>query len=170
MESTCHPQHQMVDDNKEHDLKNDLDNKERNFENDSSNKDRDSENDSDNKERNLENVSNNKDREFENDLKLIVEKNKKGSKPVLDLIQLLEKYDGNYRWKIMAQICSYTILFKDSANLLVSVEQFLMLIHDKSIANSDIVKVRHNRIKLKFLINLLAKQLFHFLLYNYINT
>lgn len=79
---------------------------------------------------------------LENDLILILDNYGKGSKPVLDLINLFEKYDGNCRWKIMAQICSYSILFKESSNLLVGVEQFMMLINDKNIANSDIITVR----------------------------
>lgn len=154
MDSTLHAQRQMANNNmgcnlkndsddKEHHLENDSNIKEHHSENDSNNKNHDLKNDSDSKDRSLENVSDDKEREFENDLKLIVQKNKKGSKPILDLIQLLEKYDGNYRWKIMAQICSYSILFKDTANLLVGVEQFLMLIHDRTIANSDIVNVRY---------------------------
>lgn len=95
-------------------------------------------------------LKNCKDEDLENDLKLIADKHKNGSRPVLDLINLLEKYDGNYRWKIMAQICSYSILFKDSNNLLVGVEQFMMLIHDRDIANSYIVTVR-NAPKLRLL-------------------
>lgn len=86
-----------------------------------------------------------KDEEYdllENDLILILENYGKGSKPVLDLINLVEKYDGKSRWKIMAQICSYSILFKEPSNLLVGVEQFMMLINDKNIANSDIITVR----------------------------
>lgn len=84
-----------------------------------------------------------KNDDLEDDLKLVIEKYEQGSKPVLDLINLFEEYDGNSRWKIMSQICSYTILFKESSSLLVSVEQFMMLINDKSIANSDIITVRN---------------------------
>jgi len=80
---------------------------------------------------------------LENDLTLIMEKYGKGGKPVLDLINLFEKYDGNCRWKIMAQICSYSILFKESSNLLAGVEQFMMLMNEKNIANSDIITVRN---------------------------
>jgi len=43
----------------------------------------------------------------------------------------------------MAQICSYSLLFKESSNLLVGVEQFMMLIKTKNIADSDIIKVRN---------------------------
>lgn len=172
LESTLHTQHQMTDNNKEHnfkndsvneehDLKNDSDVKEHHSEQNSKNNDPDLENDADDKQHHLADVPDDKEREFENDLELIVQKNKKGSKPILDLIQLFEKYDGNYRWKIMAQICSYSILFKDSANLIVGVEQFLMLIHDRAIGNSDIVKVRYNRIKFKFIITLCKNLLFY---------
>jgi len=87
-----------------------------------------------------------KDRDYdllENDLMLVMEKYGNGSKPVLDLINLFEKYDGICRWQIMAQICSYSILFKESSNLLAGVEQFMMLMNEKSIANSDIITVRN---------------------------
>lgn len=88
-------------------------------------------------------VKDKKDDLLENDLILIKDKYEKGSKPVIDLINLFEKYDGNCRWQIMAQICSYSILFKESSNLLAGVEQFMMLINEKSIANSDIIMVRN---------------------------
>lgn len=79
---------------------------------------------------------------LENDLIPIIEKYEKGTNPVLDLIILLEKYDGICRSKIMAQICSYSILFKESSNLLAGVEQFMILMNEKNIANSDIITVR----------------------------
>lgn len=88
--------------------------------------------------------NNNKDNDLENDFKQIVENQKEESKPVLDLINLLEKYDGKYKWKIMTQICSYSILFKDSTNFRVGVEQFMMLISDEFMANTDIITVRKN--------------------------
>jgi len=90
-----------------------------------------------------QNQLNDRDDDLKNDLILITEKYEKGSKPILDLINLFEKYDGKCRLKIMAQICSYSILFKESSNLLVGVEQFMMLINDKSFANSDIITVRN---------------------------
>lgn len=93
---------------------------------------------------NTENQVKDKDHDLlDDDLMLIMEKYEKGSKPILDLINLFEKYEGNGRWKIMAQICSYSLLFKESSNLLVGVEQFMMLINDKNIANSDIITVRN---------------------------
>ncbi|XP_026823304.1 uncharacterized protein LOC113561210 [Rhopalosiphum maidis] len=90
----------------------------------------------------------NQEDDLENDFILINEKYEKGSKPVLDLINLFEKYDGYCRWKIMAQICSYSILFKESSNFLIGVEQFMMLINEKNIANSDIIK-KHRSIFIK---------------------
>lgn len=96
-----------------------------------------------------ENQVKNKDHDsLDDDLILIMEKYEKGSNPILDLINLFEKYEGNCRWKIMAQICSYSILFKESSNLLVGVEQFMMLINDESIANSDII-TKHRSIFIK---------------------
>lgn len=92
---------------------------------------------------NIQNQVKNPEDNLENDLILILEKYEKERKPVLDLINLFEKYDGISRWKIMAQICSYSLLFKESSNLLVGVDQFMMLINDKNIANSDIITVRN---------------------------
>lgn len=92
---------------------------------------------------NIQNQVKDTENDLENDLILILKKYEKGSKPVLDLINLFEKYDGISRWKIMAQICSYSLLFKESSNLLVGVEQFMLLINEKNIANSDIIKVRN---------------------------
>lgn len=93
-----------------------------------------------------------KEDDLDNDLQLIVEKHEKGSKVIIDLINLNNKYDIDNRWKIMAQICSYSILFKDSENLLVSVEKFMMLINDTTIANSEIVTVRIIYIHLNYLL------------------
>lgn len=85
---------------------------------------------------------------MENDLKSVVNKYKNGSNPLLDFINLLRKYDDqNSRWEIMAQMCSYAILFSDYSNSLVGIEQFMMLIKDREIATSEIITVR-NRPKL----------------------
>ncbi|XP_027838354.2 uncharacterized protein LOC114120598 [Aphis gossypii] len=97
---------------------------------------------------NIQNQVKDSDDDLENDLILILEKYEKGSNPILDLINLFEKYDGINRWKIMAQICSYSLLFKESSNLLVGVEQFMMLIKNKNIADSDIIK-EHKSIFIK---------------------
>lgn len=79
---------------------------------------------------------------LENDFKSIVKKHKKqGTVPLMDLINLLDKFDEHNKWKIIAQICSYSIIFVGSSNLLNGVEQFMMLIQDRDIANSDIVTV-----------------------------
>jgi len=90
-----------------------------------------------------ENKEDNKEDDLENDFKFLVNNYKEGSNPTLDFINLLDKYDGNNKWKIMAQLCSYSILFKTSENLLVSVEQFMMLTRDEEIARSEIVTVRN---------------------------
>lgn len=92
---------------------------------------------------NPENKQDKKEDDLENDFKFIVNNYKKGSNPTLDFIDLLNKYDGNNKWKIMAQVCSYSILFKTSENLLLSVEQFMMLIRDEEIARSEIITVRN---------------------------
>lgn len=94
-------------------------------------------------------VNNNEELDLEVNLKLIAEKHKKGDMPVTYLINLMEKYEQNNKWKILAQICSYSILFKESVNLRTSVERFMMLIDDKNIANSDLVTVRNRFMFLK---------------------
>lgn len=89
---------------------------------------------------------------MENDLKLVVNKQKQGGNPLLDFINLLRKYDDqNSRWEIMAQMCSYAILFSDYSNSLVGIEQFMVLIKDQEIATSEIITVR-NRSKLKLFV------------------
>lgn len=86
----------------------------------------------------------NNDVDLETSLKLIVEMHEKGNNPVLDLIDLMKENDENCnKWKLLAQICSYSMLFKDPINLPACVEQFMMLIDDKNIANSPIVTVRN---------------------------
>lgn len=49
------------------------------------------------------------------------------------------KFDGFDKTKIMAQICSYTILF--TKNLKTGVEQFMTVIEQPGIVNSDLVTV-----------------------------
>lgn len=88
--------------------------------------------------------NNDDDDDLENDFKLILIKHEKDKiDPVLNLINLFEKYDGNYKWRIMVQICSYSILFNGFNKLQDSVEKFMMLIEDTNIANSDLVAVRN---------------------------
>jgi len=82
------------------------------------------------------------DNDLENEFNLIVKKHKTNNDLSLDFNNLLNKYDGDNRWKILAQFCSYTILFRNFKNFKNSVEQFMMLINDRTIANSEIVMVR----------------------------
>jgi len=58
------------------------------------------------------------------------------------LVDLIAKYTGhNNKWTIMAQICSYTILFLN--NLRSGIEQFIMLIEQQpGIINNTIITVR----------------------------
>lgn len=96
--------------------------------------------------------SNNEDNDLENDLKSVVNKYKEGSNPLLDFINLLRKYDGeSSRWEIIAQMCSYAILFSDYSNSLVGIEQFMTLIKDREIATSEIITVR-NRLELELFV------------------
>lgn len=70
-------------------------------------------------------------------MKIIVEKHRNGEDAVPYLSDLLPKYNEHYQWKIMAQICSYTILF--TKNLRASAEQFLMLIEEYNTSFSDLI-------------------------------
>lgn len=79
----------------------------------------------------------NKISKLKTDMGLIVKKQKNGEDPVPHLTNLLSKYDGLDKSKIMAQLCSYTILFKN--NLKFGVEQFIKLIEQSGIASNDII-------------------------------
>lgn len=72
-------------------------------------------------------------------MKIIVKKHKSGEDAIPFLSDLFPKYNENDRWEIMAQICSYTILFTN--NLRAGVEQFLALIGEPTISASDLVIV-----------------------------
>lgn len=74
-----------------------------------------------------------------NDLELIVKKQKNGEDPIPYLTNLASKYDGLDKSKIIAQLCSYTILF--TKNLRTGVEQFIRLIEQPGITNHDIITV-----------------------------
>jgi len=74
------------------------------------------------------------------DLGLIVKKQKDGKDPIPYLTNLIPKYDGLDKSKIMAQLCSYKILFTD--NLKSGVEEFIKLIEQPGIANNFIITVR----------------------------
>lgn len=73
------------------------------------------------------------------DLGFIVKKQKDGEDPIPYLTNLISKYDGLDRSKIIAQLCSYTILFTN--NLKSGVEEFIKLIEQPGIANNFIISV-----------------------------
>jgi len=73
-------------------------------------------------------------------MKIIVKRHKNGEDAVPFLNGLFSKYGQNGKLKIMAQMCSYTILFTN--NFRAGVEQFLALIGEPAISTSDIVIVR----------------------------
>ncbi|KAL4120061.1 hypothetical protein QTP88_012804 [Uroleucon formosanum] len=75
------------------------------------------------------------------DLKIIVKRHKNGEDAVPFLNGLFSKYNQNGKLKIMAEMCSYTILFTN--NFRAGVEQFLALIGEPTIAASDLV-IHHN--------------------------
>lgn len=73
------------------------------------------------------------------DLGLIVKKQKNGEDPIPLLTDLISKYDGLDKSKIIAQLCSYSILF--SNNLRFGVEEFIKLIEIPGISNNYIITV-----------------------------
>lgn len=73
------------------------------------------------------------------ELKSIVKKHKNGEDPVPYLMELVLKYNGHDRCKILAQICSYTILFTN--NLKYGIERFMTLIEHPEIAKDDLILV-----------------------------
>ncbi|XP_027854457.1 uncharacterized protein LOC114133034 [Aphis gossypii] len=74
---------------------------------------------------------------LEIDFEFIVKKQKNGENPITCLTDLIPKYDGLDKSKIIAQLCSYTILFTN--NLKSSVEEFIKLIEIPGITNNDII-------------------------------
>ncbi|XP_026818295.1 uncharacterized protein LOC113557156 isoform X2 [Rhopalosiphum maidis] len=72
-----------------------------------------------------------------NDLRFIMKKHMNGEDPVPYLTNLVSKYDGLEQSIVIAQLCSYTILFTD--NLKFGIEQFIKLIEQPGIANNDII-------------------------------
>lgn len=62
-----------------------------------------------------------------------------GEDPVPYLINLVSKYDGFEQSKIIAQLCSYLILFTN--NLKLGIDQFIKLIEQPGIANNAIITV-----------------------------
>lgn len=75
------------------------------------------------------------------ELRIAVNKHKNGDDPLPYLINLADKYNGHNKYTIMAQICSYTILFTN--NLRSGVEQFITLIElQPDIINTPLITVR----------------------------
>jgi len=72
-------------------------------------------------------------------MKIIVKRHKNGEDAIPFLIGLLPKYNKNGKWEIMAQICSYTILFTNKFR--AGVEHFLFLIGEPTVSTSDLVIV-----------------------------
>lgn len=70
-----------------------------------------------------------------------MKKNKNGEDPIPYLIDLVLKYHGHDRCKILAQICSYTILFAN--NLKDGIERFILLMEESEIeyAKNNLVLV-----------------------------
>ncbi|VVC40332.1 Hypothetical protein CINCED_3A016949 [Cinara cedri] len=73
------------------------------------------------------------------DLNLAAKKHNRGENPIPYLIGILDNYDCQTRWKIMAQICSYKILF--SNNLNDDIDYFMMLIkaQETELITSDLI-------------------------------
>lgn len=76
-------------------------------------------------------------------MKFAVEKHKIGEDPVLHLTSILNNYDSPTQWKILAQICSYTILFYD--NLKDGLKIFMMLVEaeENKMIHSDLILVKN---------------------------
>ena len=72
-------------------------------------------------------------------MKNIVKKHKNGEDAIPFLNDLFPKYNENGKCEIMAQICSYTLLFTN--NFRAGVEQFLVLIGESTISTRDLVIV-----------------------------
>jgi len=70
-------------------------------------------------------------------MNIILKKHKNGEDVVPFLIGLFPKYNENGKWKIMAQMCSYTILFTN--NFRAGVEQFLALIGEPTVSASNLI-------------------------------
>lgn len=83
-------------------------------------------------------------------MKIIVWKYRNGENPVLYMNDMIPKYDGCNRLKIMAQICSYNILFTN--DLRTSVEQFLALIKESEVLTSDFIIVSNTYFYFFFII------------------
>lgn len=58
---------------------------------------------------------------------------------------MLDKFNGRDKVKIIAQICSYTILFAN--NLRAGVEHFMMLLEEPRIINDNLIIVSLSHFK-----------------------
>lgn len=77
------------------------------------------------------------------DFKLALEKHNRGEDPIPYLIGLLDSYDNQTQWEIIAQICSYVILFNN--NFKYGVDYFMMLVEAQELGEvkSDLILVRN---------------------------
>jgi hypothetical protein len=74
-----------------------------------------------------------------------VNNHKNGKDPLPDLIAMLNESNGRDKVIIMAQICSYTILFAN--NLRAGVEQFMVLLEEPKINNDHLIIVSLSHFK-----------------------
>lgn len=68
-----------------------------------------------------------------------MKKHKNGENVLSHLINLASKYDGINKNKVIAQICSYTILFAD--NLRTGITWFMILIDEPGMKNNYLITV-----------------------------
>ncbi|XP_050544972.1 uncharacterized protein LOC126907613 [Daktulosphaira vitifoliae] len=83
------------------------------------------------------NIAPEKENSLSNELQLIVDQHNIGKDAIPLLISLLKNVDGFDLWIILAQICSYNIIYKK--NLRVGVDNFMMLIENKPIDTNDLI-------------------------------
>lgn len=71
-------------------------------------------------------------------MKTLVMKHKNGEDVLPYLNDLILKFNHD-KWKIIAEICAYTVLFRNKFR--VGIELFLVLIKEPSILTRDYIKV-----------------------------
>lgn len=79
-------------------------------------------------------------------MKLAVEKHNRSEDPVPYLLSLLKNYNNSLmQWKILAQLCSYVVLFQN--NLKDGIKYFKLLVEavQNEIVSDDLILVRHHR-------------------------
>lgn len=69
---------------------------------------------------------------------ILVKKHKNGEDVLPYLNNLILKFKHD-KWKIIAEICSYTVLFKNKFQ--VGIELFLVLIKEPNMSTSNLIKV-----------------------------